>query len=72
MNNAPWDKNQIKSFVKQVRNRLGLAWDFMVPEVREAMIKAQALSIIRAQAAESVAIEKIDFLVNAMLNEAGL
>lgn len=70
--NPPWTKQQVKTFVKQVRDTLGNAWEYMTPDVRAAFIKAQILSVIRSQHADTIEIAKIDYLSNAMLREAGL
>lgn len=44
-----WDKDQIKLFAKTIRKDLGQAWDFMVPQVREAMVDSFILRIIFSQ-----------------------
>ncbi len=67
-----WSKGQIRDFVKQVRASVGTGWEWMVPEVRRALIDAKALSIIAGQDREFVSVEAINELSLNMLVEAGL
>ena len=67
-----WDPQQIRSFVKEAKSILGKGWRFMVPEVQTAWVRSRALYIIQAQNYETIPLAKIDWLVDAMLAEAGL
>lgn len=41
-----WEAMQVCTIVKQIRKELGKAWDYMVPEVREAMIDQKVLGTV--------------------------
>jgi hypothetical protein len=69
---APFNPAQVRLFIGDVRVRLGRAWDFMTPEVREAFVAQKVFGIVRGQARESVLIADMDWLLNAALIEAGL
>lgn len=67
-----WDHQQIRAFVKDVKKTVGDGWKWMVEPVKVALIAQKAFSVIRMQAREEVAIEAMDELYCAMLEEAGL
>ena len=67
-----FSRQQAKQIVKQVRNHVREGWNFMTPEVREAMIAAACFSVIRGQMSETVAVKDMDELYGMMLHEAGL
>lgn len=67
-----WDKSQIKSFVREVRKETGDGWDWLTPRVRKALMAERAFAVIRSQASESVKVEAMDALYEAMIREAGL
>jgi hypothetical protein len=41
-----WDRGQVCNLVKDVRRRMGDAWDWSVPPVRKAMIAQEVLNIV--------------------------
>jgi len=69
---GPWDKGQIKQFVKRARAEVGGGWAYLVPDIRADVIRSRVLGIIQCQARESIPIDDIDWLTIAMLEEAGL
>ena len=66
-----WSKNQVREFVKEARGHLGKGWDYLVPEVQIAVIRSQALRILQRQSCNQIPASNIDWLVSAMLEEAG-
>jgi len=67
-----WNKGQVKLFVREMRKHLGVAWDFMVPEVREAFVAQEAFKVVRANHKVAVDVADMDALLFAMRVEAGL
>lgn len=41
-----WSKDQIASFVRQVRQHTGQGWNWIVPELRAALIAQKALTVL--------------------------
>lgn len=63
---------QIRTFVARVKKEAGPGWDMFGPRIQKALIAEGALSVVRSQAAETVAVESVNSLYDAMLAEAGL
>ncbi len=68
---TPWDKRQVRQFVKNTRERFGKGWDYLVPEIQIAVVRSEALSILQSQHRDQIPVANIDWLVYAMLEEAG-
>jgi hypothetical protein len=63
-----WGRPQIKEFAKSIRKSdVGLAWAFLVPAIRHAIVESKILSIIRGQDRDSIPMEAIMDL-SAMLH----
>jgi len=61
-----WNPSQVKGFARNLRKEIGEGWDYMVPAVRRAMVDSFILGIIRSQHRESVTIEAMDELHEAL------
>lgn len=72
MDRDPFDKRQVREFVKQVKAEAGIAWPMFGPRLQHALIAERALYIMGSQARGTVTTDEIHWLVNAMLKEAGL
>ena len=72
MTKGPWSPNQVRLFVRRVREEAGNGWQWMVPRVREALIAERCLLVITGQEKEAVSVEAATWLLDAMLKEAGL
>lgn len=65
-----WNAQQVKEFAKSIRKSdAGIAWGFLVPEIRHAVVEAKILSIIRGQERETVPMEAIDDLTTMLHTE---
>jgi len=67
-----WSYEQIRSFVKEVREETREAWQWMTPRVHEALIAERAFATIRAQHRGIVEVRDMDGLLAAMRVLAGL
>lgn len=65
-------KDQVKLFVRQLRKELGSGWDYFTTDVREAFVARKAFDVIRGQNQESIPVDVMDKLYQAMLVESGL
>jgi hypothetical protein len=67
-----WNPKQVKEFAKQIRtSEIGKAWQFLVPEVRHAVVEAKILAIVRMQDRDSVPMDAIMDLSNMLHEEMG-
>ena len=64
-----WDLDQVKIFARDLRKRIGSGWDWMVPEVRKAMVAAETFNIVRMQFRDSVKVSAMNVLFDDMMNE---
>ena len=72
-NERSWDKQQVTLFVKQAKSRVGAdGWLILVPKLRVALIRAEALLVVTSQASETVSVRAVDLLCADMLEAAGL
>ena len=67
-----WDQVQVRSYVRQVLREVGDGWNWLTPRVQHALIAEHAFAVVRSQAAETVKVDDMDYLLNAMLEEVGL
>lgn len=72
-----WDLQQIRSFVENAKDRVGVAgWRFLSKEMREGLIAEEVLKTLfanaRADSDEGVKVAWFRDLYNAMRIEAGL
>lgn len=61
-----WSRKQIVSAAAQVRNTWGGLWPHIGPEIRTALVDAQAMSILLEQEGHSISIEAIEALHKAL------
>lgn len=66
-----WGVSQIKYLAKAFRKDIGRGWDYMVPDVRRAMVDSFVLSIIRSQDRDAVTVESMDELYDLMHEAMG-
>ena len=59
-----WDKRQVKAFAFCARKRVGDAWRFIGPSMREALVAAEVLHVVTSQVAETVRVEDVQKLHN--------
>ena len=70
---GPWHQKQVEMFIKDAQASLGAGWDYLVPDIQAHVIRSKALCIIQANHREQgVPLADVDWLVNAMLDRAGL
>ncbi len=67
-----WSYDQAALYVKEMLFIVGDGWDWMVPQVREALVAAEAFSVARSQHKATVEVRDMDLLLNAMQVAAGL
>jgi hypothetical protein len=71
--NRMWDANQVRDFVKQVKQRVGdSGWGFLSTGMREALIAEKALNIAIGSWRGEVACAAIGCLRRDMMIFAGL
>lgn len=68
----PFDKRQVRDFVKQAKHGWGFAWSDLGERFQAALIVERAAYVMAGQAAEKVETATISWLIHAMLVEAGL
>ena len=54
-----WTKQQAQLFAKRVKQRSGSAWWAFVPDVREALLDAEVMSVVLGQDRASITVEDI-------------
>lgn len=64
-----WSKSQVRTFSKELRKYIGPAWNWMVPDVKRALISEKVLSIVLMQARSHVAVEDISVLYRGIQQE---
>ena len=70
--NREWDATQVRDFVKTAKARVDRGgWALLVPELRIAIVKAEAVSVVMRQSG-SVNAASVGLLVSDMLDAAGL
>ena len=67
-----WDYSQAVLVVRNMRNHVGNAWEWLTPQVREALVAQQALSVILTNSREAVPTLQMKKLLSAMRVAAGL
>jgi len=67
-----WSDGQVRLFVKDVRKRVGDGWNWLVPDIRRALIAEKALSILCGQDRACIPTDALTELLTRMLAEAGL
>jgi len=69
---AAWSKDQEKFFAKQVRARIGDAWDWLVPEVREALVAEHVLMVVLGLVRQDIQVEDVRVLLVGVRRELGM
>lgn len=68
-----WSQSQAKHFVREAKTSLGEgAWAILSPPLRSAVLAKECLAIILTQHAETVRIEDVRQLWEALRREAGV
>lgn len=49
IDSTAWQRSQTKEFAKHIRDRYGKAWDYFVPEIKEAVVAQQVMVIVLGQ-----------------------
>ena len=66
-----WNDQQVREFCKPLQNEFKRSGQYLTATMREALVDAEALRIVRMQHAESVAVADIDSLVERMRQRCG-
>lgn len=69
---AAWNRDQEKFFAKQVRDRIGDAWDWLVPEVREALVAEHVLMVVLGLVRQDIHVEDVRVLLVGVRRELGM
>lgn len=72
MAKTPFEKGQVRSFVKEVKKEAGSAWGMLGQRFQHALIVERAAYVMAGQASETIEPDTISWLIHAMLVEAGL
>jgi hypothetical protein len=68
-----WDKQQVKSFVKQAKDTVGKdGWKFIGLNIQEALIDAQVTHVLIGMIGCTVSSDDVQTLRRDMMVEAGL
>lgn len=67
-----WSAGQAKMFHRRVRARVGEAWEWLVPDVRRALLAEEVLSVVIGQDREVVHVAAVQRLLHALYEEEGL
>lgn len=67
-----WSAAQAKLFHRRVRQRVGGAWEWLVPDVRRALIAEEVLSVVLGQDREVVHVAAVKGLLRAIYEKEGL
>ena len=72
MKTTPFDKWQVKAFVKEAKTEFGVGWAHIGARFQHAIIVERASYVMAGQVSETVKPDTISWLVSAMLAEAGI
>lgn len=69
-----WSYSQAKMVIENLRNRLGTAWEWLTPRVREALVAERCFAVCRQshREVEGIRVRDMDHFLAAMRFAAGL
>lgn len=67
-----WTGEQVTKFASELRKRVGVAWNWMVPDIRRALVAEHALGIVLLQDKKQVDVADVQSLYSRMLEKMGL
>jgi hypothetical protein len=68
-----WTPQQVRDFTRDAIAKVGRdGWALLVPDLRVAVIRAKALTVVTSQARDTVRTRAVELLACDMLAEAGL
>lgn len=67
-----FDKQQIRTFVKQAKMPWGHGWTNLSAEMKEGAIAVVAIGVVAGQVADSIAVAAVKQLIDDMRAESGL
>jgi len=62
-----WNKSQVQCYVNQLLGAVGIAWAWMTPRVRRALVAEEALAIVRHLDRGEMRVASIDCLYKDMI-----
>ncbi len=71
MKSIYWKQSQVKAFAKQLLDEYGVAWEFFVPRIREALVEAKLMAIFRGCDRDAIPMGSIDDLTIMLHVEVG-